>query len=135
MGLKSEAKKHNVSIIAPHQVNRGAKEGSPLDADDARDSGVVEETGDFVLSLFRPDQAVGEDGITGSFQAQLLKSRHGGKGAVANLRFSNMSLVIVDSLDRKLAHRVEQENNLYAKGVDYEAYRKQQANTQLAVVG
>ena len=74
-----------------------------LEADDARDSGVVEETGDFVMSLFRPDQAIGsEDGITGAFNLQLLKSRHGGKGHSANLRFSNLSLAIVDSLDRKI---------------------------------
>lgn len=134
MGLKAEAKKHSVAVIAPHQVSRGAKEGTPLEADNARDSGVVEETGDFVLSLFRPDQAVGSDGITGSLQAQLLKSRHGGKGAVAALRFSNLSLVIVDALDKKAAHRVDQENSLYQNGLDYEAYRKQQSAHQLEVV-
>lgn len=135
MGLKAEAKQHGVAIIAPHQVNRGAKDGTPLDAGDARDSGVVEETGDFVLSLFRPDQAIGEeDAVTGAFNIQLLKSRHGGKGMSASLRFSNMSLVIVDSLDRKNANRVEQENNMYLRGVDYEEYRKTQSVTQLAVV-
>jgi hypothetical protein len=134
MQLKAEAKQADVAIIAPHQVNRGAKDGSPLEADDARDSGVVEETADFVLSLFRPDQAIGQDAVTGAFQLQLLKSRHGGKGTTANLRFSNMSLAIVDSLDRKNAHRVEQENALYSRGTDYERYRESQAVTQLQVV-
>jgi hypothetical protein len=136
MGLKGEAKAHDLAVIAPHQVSRKGKDGAPLEADDARDSGVVEETGDFVLSLFRPDQAIGsEDGITGAFNLQLLKSRHGGKGHSANLRFSNLSLAIVDSLDRRNVNRIDQENTLYQQGMDYEEYRKQQQSTQLRVVG
>jgi hypothetical protein len=54
MQLKEEAKTHKVVIIAPHQVNRGAKDGKPFDADEARDSGVVEETGDFVFGCSSP---------------------------------------------------------------------------------
>jgi hypothetical protein len=135
MALKAEAKHNDLAVIAPHQVSRKGKDGMPLEADDARDSGVVEETGDFVMSLFRPDQAIGsEDAITGAFNIQLLKSRHGGKGHSANLRFSNMSLVIVDSLDRKAANRVDQENTLYQQGYDYEEFRKQQSVHQLQVV-
>jgi len=136
MALKADAKHNDLAVIAPHQVSRGAKEGTTFDADSARDSGVVEETGDFVMSLFRPDQAIGvDDAITGVFNVQLLKSRHGGKGSSANLRFSNMSLALVDSLDRKNANRIDQENTLYQQGMDYEEYRKQQSATQLKVVG
>jgi len=135
MALKAEAKHNDLAVIAPHQVSRKGKDGMPLEADDARDSGVVEETGDFVMSLFRPDQAISsEDAITGAFNIQLLKSRHGGKGHSANLRFSNLSLAIVDALDRKAANRVDQENTLYQAGMDYEEYRKQQSATQLQVV-
>lgn len=134
MQLKAEAKHLDLAVIAPHQVSRRGKDGMPLEADDARDSGVVEETGDFVMSLVRPDQAIGQDAITGAFNLQLLKSRHGGKGHTANLRFSSMSLAIVDALDRQQAHRVDQENTLYQQGFDYEAYRTQQGTTQLSVV-
>lgn len=134
MQLKAEAKHLSVPIISPAQVNRGAKEGMPLEADDARDSGVVEETADFVVSLFRPDQVSGADAMTGAMNMTLLKSRHGGKGTHTNTRFSNMSLVLVDSLDHKSVARVEQENDIYTRGIDYEAFRKSAGTTQLSVV-
>ena len=135
MALKADAKENDLAVIAPHQVSRKGKDGMPLEADDARDSGVVEETGDFVMSLFRPDQAIGsEDAITGAFNIQLLKSRHGGKGHHANLRFSNLSLAIADTLDRKATHRIDQENVLYQQGTDYEEWRKSQAHHQMSVV-
>ena len=58
MQLKSEGKAHGLSVIVPAQVNRGAQEGKPIDADDARDSGVIEETADFLLSFWRSDDAL-----------------------------------------------------------------------------
>jgi replicative DNA helicase len=57
MQLKAEAKAGRF-VIMPSQVNRGAKEGKPIDLDDARDAGTVEETADFLLALFRPDDAL-----------------------------------------------------------------------------
>ena len=140
MALKAQAKENAVAIIAPHQVNRGAKDGQPLEADDARDAGTIEETGDFVFGLYRPgtgvagDQEKIEDRVSGAFNVGILKSRHGGKGRVANLRFSHMSLAIVDSLDRKNAMRVEQENAAYLRGVDYEEYRRASSVVQMRVV-
>jgi len=44
MSLKAIAKSRRVGVISPAQVNRVAKEGKPIDMDDARDSGAVEET-------------------------------------------------------------------------------------------
>jgi hypothetical protein len=56
---------------------------------------------------------------------QILKSRHGGKGRTSNLRFSLMSLVIVDTLyDKGSSSRVDQENSLYRQGVHYDDYRQ-----------
>lgn len=132
MELKAVAKEDKVAIICPSQVNRGAEDGKPLTADDARDSGVIEETGDFVLSLFRPDQITNKDGElghqTGAFNAGLLKSRHGGKGRVFNLKMSLMSLVIVDAkFGGTASARVEQENALHRQGLHYDDYRKQQS--------
>lgn len=139
MDIKEVAKEHGIGVIAPHQVNRGAEDGKPLDADDARDSGVIEETGDFILGLFRPGQIKQDTGVitedtTGAFSVQLLKSRHGGKGRVFNLRFSQMSLAICDALDRPASHRVQQENAAYARGMHYVDYRSQATKTQLELV-
>jgi hypothetical protein len=133
MELKAVLKEHSLAGIVPSQVNRGAEHGKPLTADDARDSGVVDETGDFVLALFRPDQVVSKDSATGempmqtgAFSAQWLKSRHGGKGRMANLKFSNLSLVITDGpLDRVNTMRVEQENALVRQGKHYLDYRRE----------
>ena len=132
MELKAVAKEQNLSIICPSQVNRGAEHGKPLSADDARDSGVVDETGDFVLSLFRPDQLANRDDPTGAlplqsgnFNMQILKSRHGGKGRVSQLRFSLMSLAITDAVyDKAASSRVDQENSLYRQGMHYDDYRQ-----------
>lgn len=134
MELKAVAKEQSLAIICPSQVNRGAEHGKPLSADDARDSGVVDETGDFVLSLYRPDQLTNREDPTGAlplqsgnFNMQLLKSRHGGKGHQSMLRFSNMSLAITDSIfDRQASSRVEQENSLYRQGMHYDDLRSQQ---------
>jgi len=133
MELKAVAKEGNVGIICPSQVNRGAEHGKPLTADDARDSGVVDETADFVLSLFRPDQLVNRDdptGVlppqTGNFNVGLLKSRHGGKGRVFQLRISSMSLAIADAIfDKNACTRITQENNLFQQGLHYDKYRHQ----------
>lgn len=137
MEIKAVAKEFEMAVITPHQVNRGAEEGKPLEADDARDSGVIEETADFMLGMFRPglmkrdDGSVQED-LSGAFNVQLLKSRHGGKGRLFNLRFSSMSLAIVEATDRKNAIRVEQENAAYRRGVHYEDFRS--SGAQLRVV-
>lgn len=133
MELKAVAKEESLAMICPSQVSRNAEHGKPMTADDARDSGVIDETGDYVVSLFRPDQVVNRQDPSadpipqnGSFKVQILKSRHGGKGRVFDLRMSLMSLAIVDVLfDRKNAVRVDQENGLYRQGVHYDDYRKQ----------
>ncbi len=135
MQLKEEAKAHKVAIIAPHQVNRGAKDGKPFDADEARDSGVVEETGDFVFGLFKPGDAVDTARATGMISDALglsiLKSRRGGKGRVVNLSMSAASLAIVDTTNRRDVSRIQIENTAINRGEHYDdIYRRQrvQAN-------
>lgn len=131
MELKAVGKEESVAIICPSQVNRGTEGGKPLTIDDARDSGVIEETGDFVIGLFRPDQLVNKADPespqlpqNGSFKAQILKSRHGGVGRVFDLRMSLMSLAIIDVLfDRKAAIQVDQENGLARQGLHYDDFR------------
>lgn len=132
MELKAVGKEELVPIIAPSQVNRTAEAGKPLSLSHARDAGTVEETADFVMSLFRPDLVTDKVdpntpavAPTGNFNAQLLKSRHGGVGRVFNLRFSPMSLVIVDQFDKVHTHQVAQEVSLANQGKHYDDYRKQ----------
>lgn len=130
MELKACAKEVGTVIIVPSQVNRRAERGKPLTLDEARDAGTIEETADFVISLYRPDQADQADGQplpeTGNFNAQLLKSRHGGVGRTFNLAFSPMSLVIVDrTFDHANLARVRTEVSLASQGIHYDDYRKQ----------
>jgi hypothetical protein len=132
METKAVAKEEECVVIVPSQVNRAADHGKPLTLDDARDSGVIEETGDFVFGLFRPEMLVDRNNPqavapvpSGVFNLALLKSRHGGAGRQFNLKMSPLSLAIVDVLDRKATARVDQENALARQGVHYEEYRKQ----------
>lgn len=131
MELKAVAKEVDAAVIVPSQVNRTSERGKPLTLDSSRDSGVIEETGDFVLSLYRPDQLEQADGTPlpqdGNVNAQLLKSRHGGVGKTFQLRMSLMSLAITDrTFDQINSARVEQENAAYRRGMHYEDLRASQ---------
>lgn len=131
MEVKAVAKEEFLPFVIPSQVNRGAELGKPLLLQDARDAGTIEETADFIPSLYRPDMVQSRDGTeplmqTGSFSAKWLKSRHGGVGKVNNLKLSNLSLAIVDStFDPKHSMQVEQENSLYRQGIHYDDYLSQ----------
>lgn len=100
MQLKAEAKAGRFVCIVPAQVNRGTKEGKPIDLDDARDSGAIEETADFLISLWRPDDALQAEIInmqqSGKTKMTILKSRHGGKDKTFTLVFDLLTLAMVD---------------------------------------
>lgn len=100
MQLKAEAKAGRFVCISPSQVSRGTKEGKPIDIDDARDSGAIEETADFLLSLWRPDDALQAEiqnmQQSGKTKATILKSRHGGKDKTVTLVFDLLTLAMVD---------------------------------------
>lgn len=136
MMLKAEAKKHRVAVIAPHQVNRMGKSGKPLEADDARDSGVVEETADFLLGLYKPDDALDINTASmpsGRLRLELLKSRRGNKGKATTLQMGLLSLVIIDAVN-PLAKQAEQENWANFSGMTYPQYLAQRtAPVQLSL--
>lgn len=96
MALKSIAKEKRIAIIAPHQVNRTAQFGVKPDVDQARDSGAVEETADFVLSLWNPDNQKDRapEERTGQVNLEVGKSRHGGKGVIVKMQFAPLTLAI-----------------------------------------
>jgi replicative DNA helicase len=147
MDIKADAKAESVAVIVPSQVNRGSQPGKPITLNGARDSGVIEETGDFVLSLFRPEMAdIANTDETkgnaapaprGSYQIQLLKSRHGGSGKVFTHRASPLSLAIADTLDKPNALRIEQEVAAYGRGMTYAEHEKalERMHAQEALVG
>lgn len=107
MGAKGGAKAGGYTVISPSQVNRLAKPGRPLSIADARDAGQVEETSDFLMSLYNPNDALDPDdqrppsgsGLqrrTGKLRAQLLKSRHGNVGAEFRFQMDLQMLAIVE---------------------------------------
>lgn len=129
MSLKGAAKKDRVAIVTPHQVNRLAKEGKPIDLDDARDSGVVEETADFMLAIFRPDDALQTEtdnhAPSGKLKLSVLKSRHGGKDRVFALQMDLLTLAIVD-VHSDQAKAAAHHNFLHWRGTTYEDLRREE---------
>lgn len=112
MELKRFAKDLGVVIITPHQVSREGKVGQRFDMDVARDAGTVEETADFVFSLFRPEAGKEDDDEMDSLKRaevrlEILKSRHGNKGRVVSMLWTPYSLAMVPrgEMDEKV--RVE----------------------------
>ncbi len=135
MQLKAEAKTHRVAIIAPHQVNRLSTAGRPVSSDGARDSGVVEETADFLLSIWRPDDALRteEAAPSGKLKLELIKSRHGGSGRTFTLQMDLLTLAIVDDHSKE-AKQAAHHSYLYWRGTTYEQLRREQTRpVQLAM--
>lgn len=132
MRLKEEAKRHDVHVITPAQVNRGKKQGEALELESGRNSGGIEETADFVLGIYRPHlsddlaNSMAEGAVADDLMVSILKSRHGNAGRVARMAFSAMSLAIVDASNRKDATRISLENAAYNRGETYDQlYRRE----------
>lgn len=137
MQLKGEAKSSRVAVITPAQVNRLAKAGKPIDLDDARDSGVIEETADFALAIWKPDDLqVGEvqHQPTGKLRLSVLKSRHGGVGRTFTLQMDLLTLAIVDDGTPE-AKRAANNNHLFWRGTTYEDLRAHQTTPVQLVTG
>lgn len=105
MELKRYAKELGVTIIAPHQVSRLSRGSQRIEMDFARDSGVVEETSDFVLSLFRTAVADDEEEPDVRRQAdvrmEILKSRHGSVGRQVMMYWAPYSLALISRSDKR----------------------------------
>lgn len=123
MQLKAEAKTHRITIVSPSQVNRMAKDGKPLEGDDARDSGAIEETADFLFGVWRSDDALDANGAlpNGKLHIKILKSRHGNRDRTFLMQMGLMSLVIVDDTGQH-AHRAREESNAVFAGKTYDVW-------------
>lgn len=98
MELKGFAKDHRLVVAAPHQVSRMVKFGEEMEADVGRESGVVEETADFLFGLWSKDMRKGlteNEKRSGEVVLKILKSRHGGVGSSATMKFCKHSLVML----------------------------------------
>lgn len=100
--LKELAKRQNVLVIALTQVNRSeGKDGSEkLSLQSARDSGAIEESGDYVFGLYRPaaNAKLTEEerqAVQNEMYCQILKNRWGVIGE-SELYFEGMTKTIKD---------------------------------------
>jgi hypothetical protein len=111
MSLKAIAKHCEVAIVTPHQVSRETGSAGRPSADRARDSGKVNETADFLLTLWYPDMELtptidGADERTGQVHIYIDKSRTGGVGRTITYQMAPLSLALVPPGDPFLAQAV-----------------------------
>lgn len=128
MELKAVAKETDASLLVPAQVNRAAKAGEALGDDSLRDSGAIEETADYLITLWRPDDALApEETVERShaLQASLAKNRRGPKGQRLKMGYALGSLAIVDPTDTAAMFRATQENRAIMSGKTYADIRRQ----------
>jgi replicative DNA helicase len=130
MELKNIAKREKLVIIAPHQVNRVGNRGERLTLDMARDSGAIEETGDFVMSLFAPSHKDGVDPGQMTFKdradlrLELLKSRHGNAGKDVRMYFAPMSLAVRPATMME-EPRIQKEWAAFDRSLTYPEFEKE----------
>jgi hypothetical protein len=103
--VKRIAKEYRIPWIVPQQVSRSAKDGEEFAPDAGRDSGALEETADFLLGMWRPEDALGRTPAErdGAIDFRILKSRHGGRGACLRMQWSPVTLVTVPFSDPLVA--------------------------------
>lgn len=137
MALKAIAKEHRIAFLTPHQVSRVAHFGEEIEADASRDSGVVEETADFMMTLWSEDQRKGreESEKTGLVTLKVVKSRHGGSGTRQSLQFAPASLAMIPVGDTALAAAAKNEHLWVQQRDDYDLciYRHATGDDRLAV--
>lgn len=97
--VKSFAKRHHCAVILLSQAGRDVdskrSEGAaPLGLDSARDSGVVEEAGDCLLTMWRPELARPESEEDGIIEAHLVKNRRRSKRPRFSMRLDLVSTAI-----------------------------------------
>lgn len=91
--LKNIAKRTNTVMVYLHQLSRKGEDGTkPVTLDQARGSGVIEESVDYLIGAWRP-----EGTNSSEFAAAILKNRHGRLGdAILNFDARTLSITEVD---------------------------------------
>jgi replicative DNA helicase len=105
IGLKQLAKQEKLAIIVASQLSRAGGNGSePVALEMLRDSGVVEESADFILGAWRPEKQRDispEDYFAAKdvLRVAILKNRKGGEGRDVDLKFQTDSRRLYESAD------------------------------------
>lgn len=138
MELKALAKEFGVAVVIPHQVSRTGKRGERLELDFARDSGVVEETADFAMSLWAPHTKEERDdkeiGILerADVRLEILKSRHGGVGRETRMLWAPASLSLPPAGDPWFKRLILKEYEWVDNGFLYEKVHELHKGTTTA---
>lgn len=119
MACKAIGKEFQLPVYTPVQVSRLTDAGSEPELGAARDSGVIEETADFVFALWADDQKKGVDATerTGEVKLKILKSRHGGVGTKIDMLFTPKTLAMIPDND-PLHYKAAEEIRLVRIGDD-----------------
>jgi replicative DNA helicase len=105
VGLKRIAKDEKVAIVVAAQVSRAGGDGSePVTLPMLRDSGVIEESLDFVLGAWRPGKANDltppeKLNLRDVMRVAVLKNRKGADGRIVDLRFRPDSRRLYEDAD------------------------------------
>lgn len=126
---KRIAKQYRCAVISPQQVT-GVPAGKPVETENARDSKVIGNTGDFVIGAWNPDDVSSENVIiqtrpSGRLVLKLLKSRHGNKGKIFNLRMDLLTLALVAEGTPE-AKEADRHNFLSWRGHTYDQLRAEE---------
>jgi replicative DNA helicase len=95
--LKDVAKRADVAVVVAMQLSRAGGDGSiPVTLDMLRDSGVIEESMDFVIGCWRPGRNTDADpaeqlALQDVMRCQLLKNRKGPENRIVDLVFRDRS--------------------------------------------
>ena len=105
LGLKRLAKKERLAIVVASQLSRAGGNGSePVGLEMLRDSGVVEESADFILGCWRPEKKRDltpdeYDESKDVLRVAVLKNRKGGEGRDVLLKFNEDSRMLYEPAD------------------------------------
>lgn len=118
-GIKGLAKDLECPFYIPHQVSRMNEPGEEPELSSARDSGVTEETADFLFALWAADQKKGLElnDRSGEVSMKILKSRHGGVNTKIDMLFTPKTLAMIPTND-PLHYKAQDEIRLIRVGDD-----------------
>jgi hypothetical protein len=103
--LKELAKKLKCVIVSLHQVSKvGKSGGDPIEAHMARDSGVVTESADIMISAWRPELKEGitdaeKKDLEGIYITKIVKNRYGVSGVQIEYMFVKRYLKLFEKRD------------------------------------
>lgn len=99
-GLKLLAKTERIAIVVAMQLSRAGGDGSqPVSMEMLRDSGVLEESVDFLLGCWRPKESEEDEFQDDRLTVAILKNRKGRQGRWVNLKFHPTSRFLYEPAD------------------------------------